>query len=340
MKIQLIVGFLFLFSIQLEARLSEVDSFLDMHLSNAAIISSKQIKIPHYPNAYNPSIIPYKDGYLLSFRFINRFPDALKNQRTDASFIGLAQLDKKLNVSEESVQLLNIASYSPYFSLTAEDGRLILVGEKIYLFFNDLPPSQRNAFSMYFAEIVEVGEGFILKEPAKLLNYPKANEIEKNWSPFVSEGKLYVIYSDQPRILLEVNLNTGDCHEIPSTEPDYKWDLGSIRGGSPAGLIGDKFLTFFHSTFPTKIPKKRAYVMGAYTFDKESPFAVHSITTEPLGALTDYTQNNSFKVIFPTGMVVQNHSILVTWGKGDKQIWLTVFDTEKLLNSMQPVQAQ
>lgn len=324
-------------SFNLEAKVSEIDEILEQLLSKTGIVNTRQIKIPGYPNAYNPSLIPYKGGYLLSFRVISRYPETLKNSfRTDVSFVGIARLDKKFKVAEKTVQLLNIVSYSPKFSLTAEDARLLSVGNRIFIFFNDLPLLQTSGkYAMYFGELVEAQGVFALKEPAKFLSYHYAIGIEKNWSPFVSEDRLYVIYSDQPRVILEIDLNTGCCQEVARTTLNWDWNLGKIRGGTPAYLVNDAFLTFFHSSFPAKISKGRVYVMGAYTFDKDPPFSVRMMTPRPLGNLTDYTQGNSLKVVFPGGMVVQDHLIHVAWGKSDKQIFITTFDRDKLLASME-----
>ena len=322
----------------LEAKGSEVDTFLEQVLSKTCILTVKQIKIPDYPSAYNPSLIPYKGGYLLSFRYISRCPEKFKNNfHTDVSFVGVARLDKNFKVSEKTVQLLNIVSYSSKFSLTAEDARLLNVGNRIFIIFNDLPLLQTSGkFAMYFGELIEEQGMFVLKEPAKPLNYLHAIQVEKNWSPFSAGDRLYVIYSDQPRVILEVDLNTGYCQEVTHTTLNWNWNLGEIRGGTPAYLVNDKFLTFFHSCFPAKTPKGRAYVMGAYTFDRDPPFSVRTMTPRPLGDLTDYIQDNSSKVVFPGGMVVQDNFIHVAWGKADKQIFITTFDRDKLLASMEP----
>jgi predicted GH43/DUF377 family glycosyl hydrolase len=322
----------------LGAQVNDVDSFLGQILSKSSIVSTRQIVVPDYPNVYNPSLIEYKDGYLLSFRYKTRCPETVKNNcRTDVSFVGIARLDKNFKVLGKSVQLLNIESFSSKLSLFAEDARLLKVDGRIFIFFNDLPVLQGpGTFAMYFGELVEVQGRFSLREPAKLLNYSQAISIEKNWTPFVSGGKLYLIYSDQPRVILEVDLNTGYCNEVSRTDVDWKWDLGKIRGGTPAYLVNDQFLTFFHSSFPANIQKGRAYVIGAYVFDKDPPFTVRKMTV-PLGDIKDYTQNNSSKVIFPAGMVVQENVILVAWGKGDRQIFISTFDREKLFNEMKPL---
>ncbi len=325
-------------SLSLEAKESEVDTFLEQILFKTPILTAKQIKIPGYSNAYNPSLIPYKDGYLLSFRYISRCPEKFKtNFHTDVSFVGVVRLDKNFKVFEKTVQLLNIVSYSSTFSLTAEDARLLNVGDRIFIVFNDLPLLQTSGkFAMYFGELIEELGMFVLKEPAKPLTYLHAIEVEKNWSPFSDGERLYVIYSDQPRVILEVELNTGYCREVTRTTSNLDWNLGEIRGGTPAYLVKDRFLTFFHSSFPAKTSKGRAYVMGAYTFDRGPPFSIRSVTSQPLGDLTDYTQDNSPKVVFPGGMVAQDHLIHVAWGKADKQIFITTFDRDTLLASMEP----
>ncbi len=316
---------------------NEVDLFLGQILVNESIINSRQIKIPEYPNAYNPSIIPYKSGFLLSFRYVSRCPEKFKgNFRTDVSFIGIVKLDKNFKVVEKSVQLLNVLSSSSKFSLSAEDARLFNISDRIFIVFNDLPVSEApNEFAMYFGEIIEEQGSFILKAPAKPFQYFDARSVEKNWSPFVSENKLYVIYSDQLRIILEVDVNTGSCREVARQHGNYNWSLGTIRGGTPACLVNDVFLTVFHSSFPVNTSKGKAYVMGAYTFDKDPPFSIQSMTFSPIGDLKDYIYDNPSKIVFPGGLVVQDSLIHVAWGKADKQIFITTFDREKFLASLQ-----
>lgn len=206
-------------------------------------------------------------------------------------------------------------------------------------FFNDLPPSQvPGGFAMYFGELIEDNGLFILKEPAKFLNYSCAIRIEKNWSPFVSEGRLFLIYSDKPRVILEVDLHSGFCREISRTMPNWNWNWGTIRGGTPACLVNDQFLTFFHSSFPSKgAVGALNYVMGAYTFEKNPPFSIRSTTQVPLGKLSDYNESNSSKVVFPAGIVAEGDLIFIAWGKDDKQIFVTTFDKNKLLSSMAPL---
>lgn len=327
------------------ARVAELSGDLAQELSKEGIIECLSIRVPGYPKAYNPSLISHEDGYLLSFRVRSKYSPKVKKwmPRTNASFIGVARLDKELNVLDGSVQQLDIVSYSNDVSSTAEDARLLRVGDKIFIFFNDLPPSKKG-YALYFAELVKKDGRFSFKEPAKRLKYVREREVEKNWSPFTVGEKLFVIYSDLPRVILEVDCSTGICSEVVRSESNMEWNWGEIRGGTPADCLGDKLLTFFHSSIPVRAVKEGApdrsglnYVMGAYIFDREPPYSIRAMTSSPLGQLENYTENNRRKVVFPGGMVIEDARILVTWGKNDKELFITTFDKHKLLGSMKPI---
>lgn len=328
--------------LHLAATSAELTPSVSRALSAACVIDTRRITIPGYPKAFNPSLVPYKEGYLLSFRVKKKMPPshATKELRRDASFIGLALLDSEFRLCSKTVQLLDITSYSSQLSCTAEDARLLKVDDRVLIFFNDISRTQvSGSYALYLGELLEKKGLFTLKEPAKFLDYDQSLYIEKNWSPFCSNGKLYVIYSDQPRIVLEVNEKTGQCTEISTSDEKMRWEWGHIRGGTPAYLEGDTFLTFFHSSIPapathTKGKQGLNYVMGAYTFEKTPPFAIRSITPVPQGQLGDYLQDNARKLIFPAGIVIRENKIYVTWGKDDRQIYVTCFDKDKLIGSM------
>jgi predicted GH43/DUF377 family glycosyl hydrolase len=327
----------FLFSPLFSAYGNELDFFFEQQISDKAILRSKRIKIPGYPHAYNPSLISYENGYLLSFRYTSCFPDDFHGHRKEASFIGLVKLTKKFKVLEETIQLLYIQSHSSKLSLTAEDGRLIQSGDRIFLVFNDLGAQTQRGFAMYLGELVSERGFFSLKGPAKPLQYSNAIPVEKNWTPFFSGEQLYLIYSDQPRVILCANIETGECDPIPCPTPQWQWDLGQIRGGTPAELVDGGLFTFFHSSFPAKTSKGRAYVTGAYLFEKDPPFTVRAISPNPLGQLVDYTDGNSSKIVFPSGIAIESDAIHLAWGKSDSEIWITTYDKKKLLASLVPV---
>jgi predicted GH43/DUF377 family glycosyl hydrolase len=120
------------------------------------------------------------------------------------------------------------------------------------------------------------------------------------------------------------------------------WKWGEIRGGAPAAAVDEGLLTFFHSSqeLPATsffgIKTGRNYAMGAYIFEKTYPFTIRKITPTPLGHVEDYVLNNRRKVVFPSGMVIDEEVIHVAWGKNDTNICISTFDKDRLISGMVP----
>jgi predicted GH43/DUF377 family glycosyl hydrolase len=321
---------------------------LDPSLVNAlqaeSIIAVQKLTIPGYSKAFNPSITPTNNGYLLAFRYSKRMPwNAFKQKiRKDASYIGLVELNSQFEVQSKTIQILKPILFNGDISLTAEDPRLIQNNGKIYLFYNDVSLSDGSLhIGLFFTEVIKEKNKYSISNPPKLLQKSGSFPVEKNWSPFFSDHKLYCIYSDDPRSILEVDINTGHCTEVNQSLPVFEWKWGQVRGGTPAELLDDYFITFFHSSIPAlrringkEKGKGRNYVAGAYLFDKEFPFAIKAYTPYPLGVLEDYTNDNSKKIVFPGGLIIDEKTFKVVWGKNDRQIYITTFDKQKLIKSM------
>ncbi|OGN55501.1 MAG: hypothetical protein A3D96_02580 [Chlamydiae bacterium RIFCSPHIGHO2_12_FULL_44_59] len=312
-------------------------------LRGESICKTYEISIPDYPNAHNPSIIPCEDGYLLSFRYICHWPGWSHDIRylPAASFIGLAHLDKQFRVKKKSVQLLEIQTFSENFSLYAEDARLFIFQNRIFLLFNDFPnPSPEYVRRLYLGEITCEKGRWVPKKRALPLILDPSNRIEKNWVPFCIDSSLYLIYGEDPHTVLECDPSTGYCRRISERLEDLDWDYGIIRGGTPALKVDDQFLTFFHSSIENPdIYERRVYFMGAYAFDPYFPFAIRAYTPSPIGLAEYYEETSSKKdrskkVVFPGGFIREGNKIHVAWGKDDKRVMISTMDLEQLLHQM------
>ena len=148
---------------------TQFDSMLEQ-LSNTGIVQTREIILPDFPGAFNPSLISYGDGFLLSFRFAKGRPGVVENSlRIRDSFIGVVKPDKELNLLEEPAQILDIASYSPDMSITVKDARLFDANGQIFIIFNDIPSFFAHGNSIYLGELIEENGMFVLKESAKRL---------------------------------------------------------------------------------------------------------------------------------------------------------------------------
>ena len=96
---------------------------------------TKQIFVPGYPHAFNPSIIKWKGRLLLSFRVIHgeelsAFPSAAQSD------IGLIFLDSELNPIGEAQFIFLDHPQKKRLSLLAEDARLIVDQEELYVIYS------------------------------------------------------------------------------------------------------------------------------------------------------------------------------------------------------------
>lgn len=142
---------------------------------------------------------------------------------------------------------------------------------------------------------------------------------EKNWTWFRHDNAWHFVYAFQPHTVVRVDATTN-LREWKTTLPvPLPWLYGEIRGGTPPVLVGDEYVTFFHSSLPWRGRRKRYYA-GAYAFAAKPPFAVTRMTRTPLlaGSEDDAMLIPAPLVIFPCGAVLDNAEWLVSFGVNDQ----------------------
>lgn len=307
------------------------------------VTSTKRIHLSNYPGAYNPSIVKFNDGYLLTFRFL---PD--RTYQPWISFIGVVLLDE----SFEPISRPEILDTRSHFKATpsqAEDARIFSFNDKLYLVFNDnvdlVFPSPWERRDMYVAELIYDGNQFYLADPVKLIHESKYPFVlwQKNWSPFEWNGSLLLSYTLNPHEVVALNWSNGCCRPCYETAKSINWNFGTIRGGTPALLLDGEYLAFFHSGIVTTstCSENREmwhYVMGAYTFTSEPPFELTKISSLPIDSPGFYTYSSYGKrVIYPGGFVVSGPNLYLAYGKDDSELWIATINIKALKDSMVPL---
>ena len=225
---------------------------------------------------YNPSVVPFKEGYLMCFRHDIPDPNTLTPiQRR--SLIGLVRLDSAFRPVEEPRYLQLEERFRD-----CEDTRLFYVGERLYITCCVFFPAQETSK----IAVGEIDRQTLEAQWITTLDNPNPRKIEKNWTPVAyttASGKtdLYFLYSFDPHVVLQTAL-TADSERfaekvttaasLPAPKLLQKWTRkwGFISGGTPTIPLGDTYLTFFHSHFYTK--KHIWYVMGAAILEGHPPF--------------------------------------------------------------------
>jgi hypothetical protein len=130
----------------------------------------------------------------------------------------------------------------------------------------------------------------------------RRNAIEKNWQFFSADGRLYAVYSIAPHRVLSIEGSEAYTSNLTSTSAE--WSGGELRGGASPVRIGDRFLSFFHSS--VSHGRELVYNVGVYTFEASAPFRVLAVTPHPI-ARADVAgiAGNGKRVLFPCGAMLK-----------------------------------
>lgn len=302
------------------------------------ITSVKKVDISSLSSQHNPSIATIGDGYLLFFRYDE---PSFKNDRLRVfSNIGCIELDRNFEPLEKKHS--KIETHSSF----SEDARFFQNGDHFFLVYNDLLPRFEDRRGICIGEI---------DLDSRRLEYVtrldlRTNGTEKNWTPFSHSGKIHFLYTINPQKIVTLpDPRKNLLHRSPDSfqlNLDWSSKWGVLRGGSPAHLVGEEYLAFFHSSFEDS-SGIIWYIMGAYTFASSSPFKITRISPHPIlfkGIYdTPYASiaNPKIRSIYPAGFVCETREgkelIHVSCGENDSGIKIISMDKNALLSSLKAV---
>lgn len=313
-----------------------------IELSLKYITDIKALKIPGSLGAtYNPSIIKYKDGYLLAFRMDNMIkyyhPDERHNEYT--SEIGLVKLDKDLNIVGQYQKISNSIMGCPE-RCTAEDPRLFEFQNKPYIIFNrgEYIPSHDNQTSrrMYMGVLDEDQNGdFKINDILALVSPRVGTLVERNWTPFVHGNVLYLIYSTEPFLtILKPNLKTGISEIVQDEAFDTGFLFGQVKGGTPLLEIDkNKYIGFFHSNVLADNRKLYYMVPAIFSYDlNHGNFKFDEVAQYPYFlSLNTFPREIKVSLFFPSGLVKNGDDLILSTGKNDSEIVLFRLNYNKII---------
>ena len=338
----------------------------DFIMQSQAIKKIKQISMPGADARFyfNPSIIKYKDHYLVSFRSnrnllklsdleateVNHSKKIYKEVRNEdyATNIYIAELDKNFDLIGEQQ---NISQFIPTCGAefcTAEDSRIIEYNGDVYIFYNtpEIFVETTAVRTYQVARIIKENNKFTLKDHKQITLPFYGDNFAKNWMPIVHQGKMLLVYLIEPRtIVLDLNLDNGLTKIYSNKKFTSDFKFGAIRGGTPyAQLTDNKYLSFFHTRlkFEYGSSKYSRYYMSSLILDCSDHCEVDKIAYTPI--LPFFAQydglKKGFASIFPTGLIVNDDEIIVSFGKSDEQSYIVVLDKEKYLSTLKVVDAK
>ena len=321
-------------------------SFTDLCASEeqGIVLATKRLIFEEFPDAYNPSIVPFQEGYLLCFRHVPNH-----HVHPWVSHTGIVILDKTFTPISKP-QLLKMRPKQSKTPSQAEDARLFTYKGRVFLIYNDnievTHPTLSDRRDMFVAELFYQNGFFTISAARKLIHEAEYQSRiwQKNWVPFEWNGMLLLTYSVNPHEILYPNFVSGNCYPYHKTELDLAWKWGGLRCSVPPLLDEGEYLSFFHSASFTSSPASWGYdmwhyFMGAYTFSKDPPFHITKMSASPIIGDNFYTPSSFYKrVVFPGGCVISDSYIYVAYGKDDREIWIATLDKAALKRSLIPVQ--
>ena len=312
------------------------------------VLKTKQIIIPEFPAAFNPSIIRWNGKILLSFRNISNPKDSY-----NSSEIGLIWLDENFEPCS-TPQILELCDNHSNLCKRAEDARLIEIDGHLFMIYsnNENAIISKGGFRVYVAEIYEKDDLFFLISKDRLSQYEGENPNlrEKNWTPFNYNGNLLLSYSLNPHLVFKPIQGTEIAETVAYSEKSLpKWKWGELRGGTQTLEMDGRYLTFFHTAIKRASDHSDGkdmlhYYMGASTFNKEPPFEMIEISPEPIIGRgffsgTVYKQYwGSWRGIFPGGFIYDDKNIHIVYGRQNRELWVATLDKKGLLDSLIPVE--
>lgn len=299
---------------------------------------------------YNSSICKYKDGYRLFYR-------CGKNPKTAEDRIATCLLSKNLEVIPGTNKYIDAfsnweesRSHGPdiierhiryTYKDENEDGELKSFIYKPNTHVEDPRAIEYNGYWFIFytdgltigvakldLESCDVIYSHFLNPPPANYKNSKSDGREKNWIPFVSDEKLYILYSDTPRTYIQYTDTLTELIPINYDQLNYSvvWNYGDIRGGCPPVEYKNQFIWFFHSCMNLGSyigNNRRVYIIGAYISENKYPFKVTKISTHPLligipsKVSKETLQDN---VVFPCGAILDNDEFIISMGINDYKI--------------------
>lgn len=275
-----------------------------------------------YGMRFNPSIAPWKDGYVLVYRTGWKGSDI---------FIGL--LDKSFQPQGQPKKLELNHRHARY---GREDPRLFFFRGQLHIGYAGVVAGggRRLHTNILYARISDR----LTVEEVFYPHYQRRNFWEKNWQFFEHNNELYCVYSIAPHKILHIDgHHATEAYETPTPAP---WVGGEPRGGASPVLVDNEWYCFFHSRVDTP-DRGRIYNTGLYTFENAPPFRVQRFIPAPIQEADPENKpgDQYAAVVFCGGAILESDRWLLANGIHDRWSEIHALDAIELDRRLVPVAA-
>lgn len=316
---------------------------------SGALVDHQLVTLPeHVPDdvAYNASIAQVQNEFVMAFRL----------DRPGSQNLAVVALDRAY--SPKGPYTVLPTPHEVGAEPSAEDPRVIVLGQTPYVIYNAAIWSGASSGRRMYVARLHVNSNDTLEpkislDVAKEIHLVEAGfgtRVEKNWTPFVYQDALHLIYQTNPPRVYRLDLDTLDDvgspwavgHFVSQSDRRADFSFGPMRGGTPALYNAelDQYISFFHGTRDADfgIGKQRYYMMGAYTFDTKPPFNITSLTQDPFDIPEpDARPLGSSRVVYPQGFVEDGNNFVISYGRNDASIFLLTLSKQGVFDRLKPM---
>ncbi len=288
----------------------------------------------HY-RPMNPSIVRTETGYQLICRSVNYTQTGAKIFNTNDSrgifrtrnF--LIDYDMNFNILSQKEIVEDLPREKIYScSLEGlEDCRLFeFDGSRWFTCTTaDTNPTGNRQISLCRLEKNPSGEIAPVEDLIPLIG-PDLNRCEKNWLPFVLDGRLFIVYSCGPFQLFEPDLDTGVCRSVLSN--DYDFDFSRFRGSAAPIRFDGGFLMLVHETVHF-YDHTRCYLHRFVFLD--SQFRIEKIS-KPFTF-----QHQGVEFCCSMTLDAAGEKLILPIGIEDREAYLCLINTDAVRNLLEPL---
>jgi predicted GH43/DUF377 family glycosyl hydrolase len=257
-----------------------------------------------HSGGYNGAIQQFEGKLVLVYRYHHN------PQQPAQTRLAISELDSEIKVTHNEDLDLNDEN-------STEDGRLFVHEGKLKMVYVSsrypaMPWSTVKVCTLSKPDHWRASD-FQETQPVGIEKQP----IEKNFLPFVVDGKAYIIYRSWPRQIV-YSLDDGQIFE---SEP-LRYPYGEIRGGCVIEHMG-KLFRFFHSSMRNEMPPTVwRYYCSCLVMDSKPPFKMMFVMQNPLLYGSELGGDESLRhfkknIIFPCGVIRQGAEFVLSCGVND-----------------------
>lgn len=305
-------------------------------MAGSQLIRKNKMNIIEIPNdllmgkdvrCFNNSIIDYQGRTWMLYRYepYGSYPTEIAMVELDSSFMPIGQ-SKKLRIPRLSSKVVTI-----------DDPRLFLYKGDMWFTHcqGALQDEWKWSCSMGLAKLPVTSDIFEIYQPeyGNNFNYASHNKqkgSEKNWSPFIYDGKLHMIYMIDQLEIIEYDPILGKVKDVQCARKGipYEYNFGKPFGGTPLIPHNGGYFGIFHSYTVTdpRLANCRTYHMGAFILKRgEYGFYVEKMSKIPFLTAKeepekDLRHNRSGwrpNCVYPCGLIERNGRLYISYGWQD-----------------------